>query len=71
MQSCWLPPDLALASVVTLPEACKRWQRNRKTILMAMWLGDLAYVQQGKIYLISVASLYQRWGAPLQKTGHK
>jgi hypothetical protein len=64
--------NMALASVVTLPAACHLWQRNRKTILMAIWKDELKAIQQGKTYLISVASLYRRWGAPInKKPGHK
>lgn len=65
--------DVALCSVVTLPTACYLWQRNRKTILMAIWKDEIKAVQQGKTYLISVASLYRRWGMPINrpKQGHK
>ncbi len=58
-----MTPDL-LESVVTLPEACYHWCKNRKTLEMAIAKDRLHYRQAGRIYLITVESLTRRWGAP-------
>lgn len=54
----------ALLNVVTLPEACHRWRKGRKTVEMAIAKGQIAARQSGRTWLIATASLITRWGPP-------
>jgi hypothetical protein len=57
--------DPALNAVVTLPEACARWRKHRKTVELAIDKDQLVWRQAGRTYLITVESLVARWGQPI------
>lgn len=53
-----------LTKVITLAEACRRWQKTRPAISYAIDVGNIAAYQCGRIWLVSVDSLRERWGEP-------
>lgn len=57
--------QLALASVVTKAQACRMWNKARSQVDMEIDKDRLQYKKQGRNVLISVASLYRRWGNPI------
>lgn len=64
------PDVFQLYQVVTLPEACELWGIPRNSIINAIDTStgnepdDLVYRKSGSAWLITVASLTRRWGAP-------
>ena len=54
-----------VARVITLAEACRRWQKKRSVVSYAIDAGNIAAYQCGRIWLVSVDSLRERWGDPL------
>jgi len=58
-----------LAFVTTISEAAELWYRHRSTIRYAIDAGNIAAVQSGRTWLISVPSLVAIWGDPPALSG--
>ena len=53
-----------LGFVTTISEAAQHWQYSRYGVRYAIDAGNLAAVQSGRTWLISVPSLVAYWGYP-------
>lgn len=68
--------ELLLYQVCTVPEACDLWGLPRNTIMYAIDIAigrsdDLVYRKSGSTWLISVASMIRRYGAPIKSIRYK
>jgi len=57
-----------LEQVITLAEACRRWERAYSTIAYAIDAKNVAGIKYGKIRLVSVASMTAWFGDPPHKS---
>lgn len=51
-----------VVGVTTLPEVCRRWGKNRKTVEMALARNRIYGVLMGGTWIISVQSVVDCWG---------
>lgn len=56
------------ATVTTLAEASRMYQRHPNTITYAIDAGNIAAVRVGGIVLVSIPSLRAYWGNPINTT---
>jgi len=60
-----------VASVVTLPEVCRCWDKNRKTVEMALARNRIYGVRMGGTWIISGQSVVDCWGQPSSEPEYK
>lgn len=60
-----------ITQVVPLPEAARCWDKNRKTVEMAIARKRVIGLQCGTTWLLSRASLVSLWGEPTYEPEYK
>lgn len=56
-----------LAQVTTIPEVCAGWQKDRKTVLVRVWKGDIFAVKVGGMWVLLLSDVVDLWGFPSQE----
>jgi hypothetical protein len=53
-----------LKQVATLSTVARVWKRDKKTVRYAIDAANIAAIQDGRIWIVSVPSVMAWWGAP-------
>lgn len=54
----------SLAEVTTIPEVCEGWAKDRKTVLVRVWKGDIRAQKIGGMWVLFLADVVELWGLP-------
>lgn len=55
---------LALGEVTTIPEVCQAWGKDRKTVLIRVWKGDIFAQKIGGMWVLYLPDVVDLWGMP-------
>lgn len=53
-----------LTQVSTMAAVARRWKVDKKTVRYAIDSGNIAAVQEGRVWLVSIPSVMAFWGTP-------